>query len=216
MAEPAPKSDRRMRVYAALALTVAAGFVAGLAWLRISQQAADPFRDCRESKVAGGTVGGPFTLVDENGRQVTDTDVIRTPTLVYFGFSFCPDVCPLDLDRNLAAVDLLEAKGLEVSPVFITVDPERDTPEVLRDFTDNLHPRLLGLTGSADQVEAAKRAYRVFAERVEPEDGGYYIYNHTTMTYLMLPGTGFAEFFRRDTGPEEMAERVACFVLAQA
>jgi protein SCO1/2 len=214
MAEPKASPDARVRIYAALALTVAVGFIAGLAWMRQSQQAADPFADCREGQVAGGAVGGPFSLVDESGQTVTDADVINGPTLVYFGFSFCPDVCPMDLDRNVAAVDILEEMGFEVTPVFVTFDPDRDTPEVMRDFTDNLHPRLLGLTGSADQVNGAMQAYRVYASRRDPEDGGYYVFDHSTFTYLMLPGTGFAEFFKRDLGPDEMAERVACFINA--
>lgn len=214
MAEPNSDPDRRVRTYAVAALSVAVLFVGGLAWMRHAQQASDPFRDCRAGQVAGGAIGGPFTLVDETGRTVTDAEVITGPTLVYFGFSYCPDVCPMDLDRTAAAVDILEEMGVEVTPVFITVDPERDTPEVLRDYTDAWHPRLLGLTGSADQVKAAEQAYRVYASRRVPEDGGDYVYDHSTFTYLMLPGTGFAEFFKREVSADEMASRVSCFVHA--
>ncbi len=215
MTEPKTDPDRRVRLYAAVALTVAVAFVVGLALMQRAQRAADPFRDCRAGQVAGGDIGGPFTLVDESGRTVTDADVIRGPTLVYFGFSYCPDVCPLDLDRNVTAVDILEERGVEVTPVFITVDPERDTPEVLAEYTETWHPRLLGLTGSADQLKAAQQAYRVYASRRDPGDGGDYVYDHSTFSYLMLPESGFAEFFKREVGADELAERVACFVQAQ-
>ena len=114
--------------------------------------------------MAGGSaqIGGPFELVSETGETVTDADVIDKPTLIYFGYTFCPDVCPLDAARNAAAVDILEERGDMVKPVFISVDPARDTPEVLAEFTDYLHPRMVGLTGSPEQVRAASKAYRTY------------------------------------------------------
>ncbi len=212
MSAPLKSSDRTLRLSAALALAVAVVFVGAIGWMRWSAVAGDPFRDCRQGAVGGGAIGGPFTLIDENGRTVTDAEVIAGPTLIYFGYSYCPDVCPMDLDRNVTAVDILAEKGIEVKPVFITVDPERDTPDEIRIYTDALHPRLLGLTGSADQVTAAERAFRVFASRRESESGGDYTYDHSTHSYLMLPGRGFVEFFGREVSAEELATRTACFV----
>src|SRR3989338_3381074 len=110
-------------------------------------------------------LAGVLPLGVETGKTVTDKDVITKPSLVYFGYTFCPDVCPLDNARNADAVDILEEKGFEVTPVFISVDPERDTPEVVRDFTDNLHPRMIGLTGSAEQVKAASLAYKTYFKK---------------------------------------------------
>jgi protein SCO1/2 len=175
--------------------------------------ATDRFSACRSGTLAGTTagIGGPFTLVSESGETVTDRDVITGPTLLYFGYTFCPDVCPFDNARNADAVSLLEARGYQVTPVFISIDPGRDTPEVVAQFTDYLHPRMLGLTGSPEQVRAASRAYRTFF-RIQDPDEEYYLIDHSTFTYLAFPETGVVEVFGRDVTPEDMADRVACFI----
>lgn len=200
--------------------TRAAAWVAGisavafLGWsgLYALRPAPDAFAACRAGQVAGGAIGGAFTLTDETGARVTDADVFSRPSLVYFGYTFCPDICPYDAARNAAAVDILEEQGFDVQPVFITIDPARDTPEVLRDFTDNLHPAMLGLTGSQSDVDGAVRAFRAYGKKNEASDPEFYLMDHSTFTYLMLPGSGFADFFRREMSAEEMAERVACFI----
>ena len=197
---------------------IAAGFL-GVYVFTTSGSGDDRYADCRNGSVAGGAsqIGGPFTLVDETGKTVTDKDVLDQPALIYFGYTFCPDVCPLDVARNAAAVDILEDRGEIVKPVFISVDPARDTPEVVADFTANMHPRMLGLTGSEEQVRSASRAYRTFYQAQEPPDGDeeFYLVDHSTFTYLTLPGEGFVEFFRRDIGPEQLADRVGCFLDAR-
>ena len=164
----------------------------------------------------GASIGGDFTLVDETGKTVTSAEVLDEPALIYFGYTFCPDVCPLDVARNAEATEILEARGEIVKPIFISIDPERDTPEVVADFTDAMHPRMLGLTGSPEQVQAASKAYRTFYKAHEPEEGeeDYYLVDHSTFTYLTLPGRGFVEFFRRDLTGEQMAEKVSCFLNA--
>jgi len=116
--------------------------------------------------------------------------------------------------RNAEAVDILEADGQEVLPVFISIDPRRDTPEVLDAFTANVHPRMLGLTGSPEQVAAASQAYRTFYRAHDEEDDEFYLVDHSTFTYLVLPGHGFVEFFRRETTPTAMAATTACFIEA--
>ncbi|MBM1220749.1 SCO family protein [Ponticoccus sp. SC2-23] len=172
------------------------------------------FEDCRQGAVAGD-IGGPFELVDETGAIVTDADVITEPTILYFGYTFCPDVCPLDTMRNAQAVDILAERGIEATPVFISIDPERDTPEVVGRFADNFHDKMIGLTGSAEQVSAASQAYRTFYRKVEEEgDEEYYLMDHSTFTYLVLPGYGFVDFVRREDSPENIADRLACFVEA--
>ncbi len=181
------------------------------------QQAdADPFGACRTTTIAGGAdvIGGPFTLVSETGETVTDADVITEPSLLYFGYTFCPDVCPLDTVRNAEAVDILETRGLQSQPVFISVDPARDTPEVVDRFTANIHPRMLGLTGTLEQTDAAADAYRVYYRINQDDDDPYYLVDHSAFTYLVLPEHGFVEFFNRDLGPVEMADRAACFLEA--
>ena len=191
---------------AGLALLVGGPFV----WLQL-RGSDDPFGECRGGQVAGGDIGGPFTLVDTAGKTVTDREVIAKPSLVYFGYTYCPDVCPLDAARNAEAVDILEEMGLDVQPVFITIDPARDTPEVLGEFVQALHPRMIGLTGSEAQVKAASDAYRTFYKKRETGDE-FYLMDHSTFTYLVLPETGFADFFRREVDAKEMADRVACFL----
>lgn len=201
------------RIYAAVSVAALVGLVAGTAWFTLRPTSDDPFASCRESVVAGGagTIGGPFTMVDETGTTVTDSDVFRRPSLVYFGYTFCPDVCPFDAARNAEAVDILDARSIEVTPVFISVDPDRDTPEVLAEFTDLIHPRMIGLTGSEAQVLAATKAYKTYF-RINDPDEEYYLVDHSTFTYLVLPETGFVEFFRQDVSADQMADRVACFV----
>lgn len=174
----------------------------------------DPFGQCRANNVAGGagSIGGPFTLVSETGETVTDQDVVTQPSLLYFGYTFCPDVCPLDAVRNAEAVDILEADGAFVQPVFITVDPNRDTADVLAQFTSNIHPRMLGLTGTTEQTDAAADAYRVYHRSHQVGDDPYYLVDHTAFTYLVLPDYGFVEFFNRETTPQQMADRTGCFI----
>ena len=120
----------------------------------------DQFADCRTSAVAGGSaaIGGPFELVDHKGRAVTEQDVIVEPSLIYFGYTFCPDVCPFDTVRNAEAIDLLAEKGLSATPIFVSIDPERDTPEALDAYVENIHPKMVGLTGTEAQVKAASKA----------------------------------------------------------
>lgn len=201
---------------AAIAASTVALIGLGLGWWATQgSTASDPFAACRGGVVSGGgSLGGPFTLVDETGATVTDKDVFTKPSLLYFGYTFCPDICPMDNARNAEAVDLLEKSGIEVTPVFVSVDPARDTPDVLRAFTDAMHPRMIGLTGSPEQVAAASKAYRTYYKIQNPSEE-YYLIDHSTQTYLVFPDIGYVDFFGRDTTPQEMADRVACFVKAK-
>lgn len=203
------------KLYAGVAAAAVAALLAGSVLYVLNAGKDDPFAACRGGQVAGGNIGGPFTLVDETGATVTDAQVLAKPALVYFGYTFCPDICPFDAARNAQAVDILEERGFDVTPVFISIDPKRDTPEVMRDFTDNLHPRMIGLTGTPEQVQAASRAYKTYFKIQNPEDE-FYLVDHSTFTYFMMPGVGFVDFFKRETTPDEMADRVACFLGAGA
>ena len=209
------------RIYALASVALIGVLVAGVGvavWLGQRGASDDVFAQCRSTSVAGGTaeIGGPFTLVSETGETVTDQDVVTMPSLFYFGYTFCPDVCPLDTVRNAEAVAMLEDEGIMVQPVMITVDPERDTPEVMDDFTANVHPRMLGLTGTPEQTDAAARAYRVYYRINREGDDPYYLVDHSAFSYLVLPEHGFVEFFNREVTPAEMAETTACFVEAAA
>jgi len=200
------------RVFSVVALVAVLVLLIGTYVFTMGRQTG--FEACRASAVAGGAgnIGGPFTLVSETGETVTEKDVIDQPAIIYFGYTFCPDICSIDTARNAVAVDILEERGIMAKPVFISVDPERDTVEVVREFTDAFHPRMLGLTGSAEQVKAASQAYRTFYSKASTGDEEFYLMDHSTFSYLSLPGHGFVEFFRRDATPEEMADRVQCYV----
>lgn len=188
--------------------TLAAAAAIGVfAWQSMS---ATP-HPCGDTSVAGSAIGGPFELVSETGETVTDVDVITKPTLVYFGYTFCPDVCPLDSARNAQAAYILEEQGIDLGTVFISVDPPRDTVEVVRDYTDNFHENMIGLTGTPEQVKVASQAYKTYY-RAQDDDPEFYLVDHSTQTYLMFPETGFATFFRRDNTPEQVAEISACFI----
>lgn len=197
------------------AIAAASAVVIGLVGMfALTPRGGDPFADCRASRVAtgAGAIGGPFTLTDENGARVTERDVLTKPSLVYFGYTFCPDICPMDTARNAEAIDALEEMGHEVTPVFISVDPGRDTPEVLKEWTDYIHPRMIGLTGTSEEIKAVARVYKTFFKVPENPADDYYLVDHMTHTYLMLPDVGFVEFFGRDVTPEDMAKRTACFI----
>lgn len=202
-----------IRTLAIAGSVAAAILIAGTIWLTTKPSADDRFASCRAGQIAGGSaaIGGPFTLVSETGETVTDQDVLTEPSLIYFGYTFCPDVCPLDVARNAVAIDILEENGEIVQPVFISIDPKRDTPEVVADYTEIMHPRMIGLTGSDEQVKVASQAYRTFYKAHDTGDD-FYLVDHSTLSYLVFPDRGFAEFFRRDESPERMAERIQCFL----
>jgi protein SCO1/2 len=203
------------RLYASVAAAAVAALLGFSAWYVLMGRSDDVFAQCRQGQIAGGDIGGPFTLVNTAGETVTDAEVLAKPALVYFGYTFCPDVCPFDMARNVEAVDILEDRGFDVTPVFISIDPERDTPEALGDYAANMHPKLIALTGSPEQVKTASQAYKTFYRKQESDDE-FYLVDHSTFTYLMLPGTGFVDFFRREVTSDQMAEGVSCFLQASA
>lgn len=141
--------------------------------------------------LAGARIGGPFTLTDQNGRTVSDTDFAGQYRIVYFGYSFCPDICPVDLQklmRGLAAFEMASPqRGAKVQPLFITIDPARDTPEALKPFVSRYHPRLLGLTGTPEQIARVAKDYAVVYNKVEGSAPDRYLMAHTQIAFLMDP-----------------------------
>ena len=190
-------------IMAVLAVFVLAGAMLGLArWLTPA-----PPQEAAQSDTV--SIGGPFTLVDQNGQEVTDEKFRGRLMLVYFGYTYCPDVCPLGLTTIAEAIDQLPAEDRDqVVPLFITVDPERDTVAVMKDYVGAFSDRLVGLTGSAAQVEAAVRAYRVYARKGESDADGTYLVDHSTFTYLMDREGRYLAHFGHSATPEEMAERI--------
>jgi len=202
------------RLYAIAAAATIVALLSGI-WFATMRQPGDMFAECRRGQVAGGTgsIGGPFTLVDHTGQTVTEADAITKPTLLYFGYTYCPDVCPADTARNASAADLLERDGYIVTPAMISIDPERDTPEVMADFVANLHERMIGLTGTMEQVRAAAKEYRVYFKR-QDGDPEFYLVDHSAFSYLVLPDAGVVEYYGRDVTPRGIADSAACFISA--
>jgi cytochrome oxidase Cu insertion factor (SCO1/SenC/PrrC family) len=151
-------------------------------------------------------IGGPFALTDQHGRRRTDADFRGRLMLVYFGFTYCPDICPTDLQSMGLAIDRLGAAGEAVQPLFITVDPERDTPEHLADYVTMFHPRLIALTGDAAAIRDAARAYRVYYAKVPTPDSGDYTVDHSGFIYLLDGAGKYVGFFPPGTPPDNMAD----------
>ncbi|CAM3161278.1 SCO family protein [Paracoccus nototheniae] len=203
-------ADRKILLIGAAA---AIGVLAGGA-LFLTLQGGTDTSGCSNSAVAGGmdSFGTEFTLTRQDGQRVTSAEVFDRPSLLYFGYTFCPDVCPLDSARNAEAATLLEESGKEVQTVFVTVDPRRDTPEILADYTSLFSDDMIGLTGSDEEIAAVNKGWRNYYKANDEEDQEYYLVDHMTNTYLVMPGEQTVEFFSRDTPPEQMAETVACYM----
>lgn len=158
------------------------------------------------ASLAGSSIGGPFELVDQTGATRRDAEFRGRYMLIYFGFTFCPDACPTALLAMADALDRIGPLADRIQPIFISVDPERDTPEQLAGYVDAVDPRLVGLTGSPAQVAAAARAYRVFYRKATPTSATEYLVDHTSLVYLMGPDGKFLSHFSHETAPERMAE----------
>jgi protein SCO1/2 len=156
--------------------------------------------------IPGGVeVGGKFTLVAADGHSVSDTDFRGRFMLVYFGYIFCPDVCPTELQAVSASLALLGDQAAKVTPIFITIDPERDTPQAIGEYTRLFDDRLIGLTGTASQIAQAAKAYRTYYARVEPKAGGTYLMDHSSFLYLMGPDGKFRALIKPGSTPEDIA-----------
>ena len=155
------------------------------------------------------TIGGPFALVDQSGRTVTNESLKGKPTLIYFGYTFCPDVCPTSLLLMETAIDELGADAAKkVNLVFITIDPERDTQKLIKDYVSNFGPTFIGLTGTPEQVAAAARAYRVYYQKVPGKDGAPYLMDHSSIVYLLDRNGRFVTHFTHEAKAEAIAAGV--------
>ncbi|KAA5614616.1 SCO family protein [Rhodovastum atsumiense] len=159
-------------------------------------------------------VGGPFQLVDHTGKPVTDTDYRGRWMLVYFGYTFCPDICPTELQTMVTALGELGPLASRVVPLFITVDPERDTAAHLAEYVQLFDERLIGLTGTPAQIAAAAKAYRVYYAKATPKDSTTYLMDHSSFIYLMGPDGTLRALFRMGTKPQELAEALRARITA--
>ena len=154
---------------------------------------------------AGVAIGGPFHLIDDKGRAVTHADYRGRWVLVFFGYTNCPDECPLTLQKMAAALNKLGPLADKIAPLFITVDPARDTPARLASYLANFDPRIIGLTGSETQVAEAARAYRVYYAPARHEESGADLVSHSTFLYLMDPAGAFSELLPSDVDADKLA-----------
>lgn len=170
-----------------------------------------------EPPLAGARIGGPFTLTDQDGRQVTDRSFAGKHRIVYFGFAHCPDICPTDLASIGQAMRILEKSdpklAARVQPIFITVDPERDTPAALKPYAAAFHPRIAALTGTPQQVADAAKAYAVYYEKEEASEGGGsgaggYNMNHQRIVFLMDPDGKPLAMLPHDKGAQAIADEI--------
>lgn len=158
-------------------------------------------------------IGGPFTLTDHRGRRVTEQDFMGKVTLVYFGYTYCPDVCPAELQVMSAALDELGAKKKKVNALFITIDPERDTVEQMNSYVSNFHEQLIGLTGSTQEIRAVANAYKVYYNKVTDDPSSTdYVMDHSSIVYLMSPKGEYLTHFSYGTGVEKMAKGIAKYL----
>ena len=198
----APGGSRRfVLVAAALAALVILGAGAFLALaLRDNPRGA-------AGTVLASAIGGPFRLTDQNGKTVTDADLKGKWSLVYFGYTHCPDACPTALNDISIALEDLGTKRDAVRPVFITVDPERDTPEALKAYVTSFDAPILALTGTPEQVAQAAKGYRVYYAK-HPKTNGDYSMDHSSVIYVMDPQGRFTASFTHESTPEQIAERL--------
>jgi cytochrome oxidase Cu insertion factor (SCO1/SenC/PrrC family) len=162
------------------------------------------------SPVTSGTalVGGPFELVAHTGATVRDEDFRGKYMLISFGYTYCPDICPTELQVISAALDRLGEKAKDIQPIFITIDPERDTPQVLAQYMPNFHPRYLGLTGSQEAIDKAAKAYRVYYAKSDNSSGGDYLMDHSSIIYLMDKQGTFLKHFSYETDANALAAAI--------
>ena len=190
---------------------LAAVTVVAAATIAARAQEPDPARAARlmdDLMWGRGHVGGPFELTDHTGKKRTDADFRGKLLIVYFGYTFCPDICPTDLQQIGLAVEHLGTAGAAVQPLFITIDPERDTPEVLAQYVPSFHPKLLGLTGSLEEIAKVTREYKVVYTKYQPPEGGPYLIDHTGFTYIVDATGKYRGFFPPGTTEDRMREMI--------
>lgn len=164
-----------------------------------------------QAQTAGqALIGGPFKLTDHHGKTVTDQDFRGKFMLVFFGYTYCPDICPTELQVMATALNSLGAEGERITPAFVTVDPQRDTPEQLANYVQSFHPRLVGLTGSAEEIAAVAKAYRVYYAKADGGDtAADYLMDHSAFVYLMGPDGKYVTHFPYGVTADKMAAELS-------
>lgn len=155
-------------------------------------------------------IGGPFSLLDHTGKRVTEADYAGRVQVIFFGYTYCPDICPTELSRISAVMDALGDAADHVVPIFVTVDPDRDTVEVMRDYQQSFHPGIQMLTGKPAEIAAMQAHYRVYAQRVGADEN--YLMDHSSNTFLMDRAGTFVTHFTQRSSVEDMTARLRAVV----
>jgi len=210
------KPEIKKRLLRTLIFSIVALIVGvGAGWMQVQMESARTLtRDGKPSKtampMAGLNIGGAFSLTDHNGQAVTEKTYDGQYKLIYFGFTYCPAICPTELQKISRVMNALEknhpAAAKTVQPLFITIDPERDTVDVMKEYVSLFHKNMIGLTGSVPQIDFVKKAYRIFATKVEDENMSDYTVDHSSFIYLMGSDNTLISMYRVSDTPDEMYE----------
>lgn len=186
--------------------------VAGAVWLMTR----NPPPSAGEGPLAGSDIGGPFQLVDQDGRSTTQDSFAGKYRLMYFGYTYCPDVCPTDMQKMAQGYRMFvkshPERAEDVEPIFVTVDPARDNPEAVKQFVSAFDPAIVGLTGTQAQIDAVLKEYRVYARKQGAADASDYLVDHSVVMYLMGPKGEPISFLAADASPEDIAQQLDRYV----
>lgn len=186
--------------------------VRALAWLvPLALVACSPAQSPARPPLDGARIGGSFTLTDQDGKRLSDSSLAGRYRIMYFGYTFCPDVCPVDVQNLAAALKLLDKSDPELAqrivPVFVTIDPVRDTPAVLKQFVSAFHPRMIGLTGTPDEISKVAKEFAIFYQRGKGTPDGY-LMDHSRQAYLMSPEGKPLALLPQDSAPQAIADEI--------
>lgn len=194
------KPEIKHRLKRSLILAVIAVLIGAAIGYFQARQESGPARviqkPAQQTAMPGVKIGGPYELVDHTGKAVTDRNFAGKYKLIYFGFTYCPAICPTELQKISKVLNMMEEEASNIQPLFITVDPERDTPAVMKNYVGLFHPRLIGLTGSRAQIDDVLKSYRVFAKKVQDPDMNDYTMDHSSYIYLMSPEDKLLTMYR--------------------
>jgi len=203
-----PKRSNRLLLILMVVMMVAAAVTVVVMWYHVESGPRDQVTG------AAPAIGGPFSLIDQTGAPVTDQTYKGRYRLIYFGYTFCPDACPTELQVMAQAVEALGADGARVQPIFVTIDPERDTSERLAGYVPLFDKNLVGLTGSPAAIAQVAKEYKVYYAKAEQPDGGPYMMNHSSFVYLMDPEGRFLTVFPSDMDGDKMASEIRRYMKA--
>ncbi|KAJ7989464.1 hypothetical protein DPEC_G00304820 [Dallia pectoralis] len=210
---PPPSGDKKKGpvTWKSLAITFAVGgvFIAGMKYFKKEKE--NLIEKERTKSMGKASLGGPFCLVDQNNKPCKSEDFLGQWVLIYFGFTHCPDICPDEIEKMVEVVNEIDSiKNLpNLTPILITIDPDRDTPEAMGTYVKEFSPKLIGLTGTTSQIEQASRAYRVYFSQGPKDEDNDYIVDHTIIMYLVGPDGEFKEYFGQNKKSAEISASIA-------